>query len=68
MTDFEDDELIIVQLPRKDYELMRSMIEREKVWSWLGNAFRASAVWVIAGGLLSVILLWDRIHGFFIGN
>lgn len=59
----DEDEIINVRLPRKDYELMRKMIQREHVFSWLERTFKASAIWVIAGGILSVILLWDKLVG-----
>lgn len=64
----EQDILVTVKLPRKDYELMRKMIEREEAFTWLSSMIRASLIWVIAGGVLSVFLLWDQIHNLVMGK
>ena len=55
------DEVIIVKLPRKDYDMLRQMIDRAEVYSWLTAKLRASWVWLVAGGVLSLILIWKEI-------
>lgn len=60
--DFKEDELINIKLPRKQYEVLKTMIEREETYTRLTNALKSSWIWVIGGGILTLILLWDRIH------
>jgi len=67
MEDGNEDEVIEVKLPRSQARLLKAMIRREEAFSWLSNAFRNSLVWVIAGGLLSVLLFWEKIKAFTIG-
>lgn len=68
MTDeFKDDEVINVSMPRKDYKMLREMIERERTYSWLKNYLRSLWVWAFAGGVLVMIALGDRISEFLQG-
>lgn len=60
--DFKEDELITIKLPRKEYEMLKVMIKREEASQWFVNYLKSSWVWVIGGGVLTLILLWDRIH------
>lgn len=64
---YKDDEIIIVKLPRAQYEILRTVLKREEAYNWVGNTLRSSWVWVAAGGLLSVIALWDTIKNLLIG-
>lgn len=59
--DFKDDELITIKLPRKDYEMLKTMIKREEASQWFINSLKHSWVWVVGGGILTLFLLWDRI-------
>jgi hypothetical protein len=60
--DFKDDELIVIKLPRKKYEILNNMIEREQAYNWFTSALKSSWLWIVGGGILSIILLYDRFH------
>ena len=56
------DEVINIRLPRADYEILRKMIDERIASSWFENWVRGHWVWVIGGGILTIILLWDKVH------
>ena len=62
LQDFKDDELINIKLPRKQYKVLQTMIEREETYSRLTGMFKSTWIWVVGGGILTLILLWDRLH------
>lgn len=66
--DYNDDELIDVRLSRKKYELMKQMIEREEAFNWIRRTLSASVIWIIAGGLVSLFLLWEKFQHLIVGN
>lgn len=59
---YKEEELVNIKLPRKEYEILKTMIKREEASQWFVNYMKSSWVWIVGGGILSVILLWDRIH------
>lgn len=61
--DNKGDEIINIKMPRKDYIVLREMIERERTYSWIKSSVRSLWVWALAGGLLTVISLSDKIFG-----
>lgn len=63
--DNKQDEIIDVRLPRKDYETLREVIERENAYTWFKTTIRSWWVWAIAGGLISIFTLSDVIKGVF---
>lgn len=65
--DYKDDELITIRLPRKDYEILKDIVEREKTFTNIGKYLRSSYVWIIGGGILSVILYYEQLKGYLIG-
>lgn len=58
---FKDDELVSIQLPRRQYEVLKTMIAREEAYSWFTAALKNSWLWIVGGGILTVLILWDRI-------
>lgn len=60
--DFKDDQLISIKLPRSQYELLKTIIEREEAYNWFINRLRNNLVWVVAGGILTIFMLYDKIH------
>lgn len=60
--DFKDDELINIKLPRKQYEMLKDIIAREEAYNWFTSALRSSWLWIVGGGILTLILLYDRLH------
>lgn len=62
--DYKQDELVTVKLPRSDLDIVRSMIEREKAYNWITKTLKSTSVWVVAGGVLACIALWDKITVF----
>lgn len=63
MPELNKDEIIVVSIPRKDYEILRDMIERERALSWTKNQIRSFWVWALAAGVLGLWALGDRISG-----
>jgi hypothetical protein len=59
-TDNTDDEIVVVQLPRKEYELMRKMIQREEtmsnVWRWI-----RTFLFVLIGGVLTLVTFGEAV-------
>lgn len=53
-TENKEDEIVVVQLPRKEYLLMRQMIQREEtmslVWRWM-----RTFIFVLTGGILTLV-------------
>lgn len=53
-TENKEDEIVVVQLPRKEYLLMRQMIQREEtmslVWRWM-----RTFLFVLIGGILTLV-------------
>lgn len=66
-SDFKQDELIEIKLPRHDYEVLKTMIKRENAYNWLISAIRTNILWVIGGGALTFLVLYDKLHLFFNG-
>jgi hypothetical protein len=61
--DFKDDELIDIRLPRKEYNTLKTMIEREETYTRITGSLKSSWIWVVGGGALTILLLWDKLHG-----
>lgn len=59
--DYKQDELVTVKLPRSDLEIIRNVIEREKAYNWITKTLKSTSVWVVAGGVLACIALWDKL-------
>lgn len=59
--DYKADEVIDVRLPRKDYETLREMLERENAYTWFKSTARSWWVWTVAGGVITLITFWDSI-------
>lgn len=62
MSDPKDDEVIIVELPRKDYRIIRQMIEERQAMNGLSKIM-ARLFW-FAGGLLAFAGLLDVFRRF----
>lgn len=63
--DYEELELITVKLPRKDYEILKKVIEREIAYDWFVGSMKSLWVWGVAGGLLTIFMLYKEIIGIF---
>lgn len=60
--DFRKDELINIKLPREQYELLKAMIEREQAYTWLTNTLKNNWIWLVGSGILTIWLLYDKVH------
>lgn len=60
--DFKGDELINIKLPRREYEMLKTIIAREEAYNWLTSALRSNWLWIVGGGILTLIMLYDRLH------
>lgn len=61
MTEGKDDEVIEVRLPRKDYLVMREMIEERQAMKGLRKWLQEKVFW-LAGGLLSLIGVFEALR------
>ena len=66
-SDYHEDELVTVQLSRKRLDVLDKIIEREEFWNYLVARLRGSAVFVVAGGLLTLFLFGEKIYNLLIG-
>lgn len=57
MTDPTDDEVIEVRLPRKDYKIMREIIEERQAMNGMRKVL--TRVFWFAGGLLTIVGLFE---------
>jgi hypothetical protein len=57
----KDDEIITVKLPRKDYEIMRKLIRERETMDNVTAAIKSFWIWGLAGSILTVWALWDKI-------
>lgn len=57
----KQDEIVEVKLPRRDYETLRALLERERTYTNLTSYLKSFWIWAIAGGILTVWALWDKI-------
>jgi hypothetical protein len=62
--DFKDDEVINIKLPRAQYEVLKQMIRREQAYGWFASALKSYWLWVVGSGILTLLLLYDRMQGF----
>ncbi len=60
-SDFRGNELITVQLPRKDFQRLEKILAREEAMSWWVSTVQSWWFFAFAGGILSVWALWDKI-------
>lgn len=65
--DFKKDELINIKLPRSQYEILKVIIQREEAYNWLTGNLKSSWLWIVGGGILTIWLLYDKIHFLFNG-
>ncbi len=59
--DYKDEELVTVKLPRKDYQILKEVLKREEVYGWVAVKIKSFWVWAVAGGILTVWALFDKI-------
>lgn len=63
MTESKDDEVIEVRLPRKDYLVMREMIEERQAMTGLKKFLQTRVLWPV-GAILSVMGLIEAFRRF----
>ena len=61
--DYKQDEIIDVKLPRKDFETLREILERESAYTWLKSTMRSWWLWTVVAGIIGVISLYDIVKG-----
>ena len=62
--DFKDDELIDVQLPRSQYKILKEVIQREEAYNWFYRMIVTNWIFIVAGGVLTVLLLFEKLQSF----
>lgn len=63
-SDNKNDEIINVKLPRSQYDILREVIRREEAYNYWTARIKSSWVFVVGGGILTIFLLWDKIHDY----
>jgi len=61
--DYEEMELVTVKLPRKDYETLKKVLEREAAYDWFIFSLKSHWIWIISAGVLTLWMLYDNITG-----
>lgn len=56
----EEDEIVAVTLPLRDYKIMRELIEERRSLNWLGKWFKHFLL-VAAGGFIALMTFGDSI-------
>lgn len=59
---FEDNEVVTIKLPRKDYLIMKQLIQERQTMNSITAAIKSSAIWVVVGGALTCWYLWDKVR------
>jgi len=62
--DFKDDELVDVQLPRSQYKILKEVIQREEAYNWFYRMIVTNWIFIVAGGVLTVLLLFEKLQSF----
>ena len=62
--DFKDDELIDVQLPRSQYKILKEVIQREEAYNWFYRMIVTNWIFIVAGCVLTVLLLFEKLQSF----
>lgn len=66
--DYEGQELVVIKIQRKDLELFRKLLERERAYTWLMGTLTSWWIWTIAGGVITLLALYDKIHTMLFGT
>lgn len=56
-----DEELITIELRKDELELFKKIMAREAAWNYFESKIKSTWIWVVAGGILTVWALWDKI-------
>lgn len=65
--DTDDDEIVTVNLPRRDVRQLREIIERDRSVGVVGKYIR-TVLLVSAGGLITLFALWDALKSHLFGG
>lgn len=63
----KQDEIVNVRLPRKEYELLRTIIDREETYRNVTTILKTHWIWVVGGGALALYMLWEKFNVFIAG-
>lgn len=63
MTDAEyrQKEIVDVRMSREDFHTMQKMIDERRAYDVITGRLKSLWMWVVVGGVLSIISLWDVI-------
>lgn len=57
-----DDELTTIQLRKEEVELFKKILAREAAWNYFESVVKSTWIWVVAGGILTLWALSDKIR------
>lgn len=63
MSDYSEDELIDVELPRAEYKILKDVIQREEAYNWFYKWITGNWIFIVGGGILTLILLYEKLIG-----
>jgi hypothetical protein len=63
--DTDNYEIIDVRLPRKDYQLLQQVLEREKTWSWIARWMKSGFLWTVVTVIMMLMTFWEQIKRVF---
>lgn len=66
--DYEEDELIVVKLPRKDVNLLKEFLEKQAASNWLMGRIKTHWIWLIGTGVLTLMYMYNEIKAVFNGH
>lgn len=60
-----EDEVVVVTLPAKDYQLLRELIGERRALIWMKKWFQTGVIFIIGGTIASIFGLWETLKEFF---
>lgn len=66
--DFKQDEIIDVKLPRKDYQLLKKILEEREAKNWLTAKIASWWVFGLGAGALVLWQIWNELSSILNGT
>ncbi len=66
--DYEEDEIVVVKLPRKDFIILKDFLAKQAATNWLGRSIRYHWVWIVGPGVLGLMYLINEIKAVLNGH
>lgn len=60
-----DDEIITISLQRSEAKVLKEMIREREAYNFFTNKIKTWWVWALAGGIITLIALWETLPHLF---